>query len=169
MPHHLIISDIPLSKPPGCHNTRIIFPGEPVTPCIGCFGCWVKTPGQCVRRDSYQNTGAWLADAKKLILISRCVYGSLSPFIKSVLDRAISYVQPYFEIYHGEMHHRRRYPGEIELEVLAYGQTSDQERNTLRDILTANAVNLHGRVGALRFFNTREELPFDQIYGKEPF
>ena len=22
-----------------------------IRPCIGCFGCWVKTPGQCVIHD----------------------------------------------------------------------------------------------------------------------
>lgn len=25
--------------------------------CIGCFGCWVKTPGACVIRDKYGNMG----------------------------------------------------------------------------------------------------------------
>ena len=25
--------------------------------CIGCFGCWLKTPGTCVIKDGFENMG----------------------------------------------------------------------------------------------------------------
>lgn len=66
--------------------------------CIGCFGCWVKTPGECIIKDSYQNMGKQLSKCEELILISKCTYGGVSPFVKNVLDRAIPYISPNFRI-----------------------------------------------------------------------
>lgn len=55
--------------------------------CIGCFGCWIKTPGKCVMKDGYNNIGKILSKAGKVTIISRCFYGCYSPFVKNILDR----------------------------------------------------------------------------------
>ena len=34
---------------------QIISDSGTILPCVGCFGCWNKTPGQCVLRDGYEN------------------------------------------------------------------------------------------------------------------
>ena len=69
--------------------------------CTGCFGCWLKTPGQCVIPDAYQNMGQLLSRADELLIVSRCSFGSYSSFVKNVLDRSISYVSPFFVIRRG--------------------------------------------------------------------
>ena len=93
------------SEPPAV----ILSPMYPARPCIGCFGCWIKTPGSCVLPDSYQEMGKLLSRTSELILISRCCYGGYSPYVKNVLDRSIGYIQPFFRIVHGEMHHVMRH------------------------------------------------------------
>lgn len=90
-------------------ETMIISDNGTIRHCIGCFGCWVKTPAACVIRDDYGDMGENLSKCKDLIIISKCCYGGLSPFVKNVLDRSISYIHPYFVTRNGEMHHRRRY------------------------------------------------------------
>ncbi|MDF2803085.1 MAG: hypothetical protein K0S61_2988 [Anaerocolumna sp.] len=112
--------------------------------CIGCFGCWIKTPSSCVIKDSYMDMGKLIAKSDDIIIISKCVYGGYSPFIKNVLDRSISYVLPYFTIRKGEMHHKSRYLNQSKLSVYFYGEDiTNEERITAQDLVTANALNLN--------------------------
>ncbi len=162
--NQLIITDCPLPALPQAlkGTAAVIAPNGALPaarPCTGCFCCWTKTPGRCIVKDGYQKTGEQLAGVQQLTLISRCVYGSLSPFVKGVLDRAISYVLPYFTVYRGEMHHKTRYQNRIVLSVYAYGPgVTGAEQETLKAIIAANAVNLHGRVGSVVFANNAGEI-----------
>ena len=81
-----------------------------IRPCIGCFGCWVKTPGQCVIRDGYETNARRLHEAEEVVVCTKWTYGGFSPFVKNVFDRSIGVVLPFFELVDGEMHHQKRYP-----------------------------------------------------------
>lgn len=81
-----------------------------IKPCAGCFGCWIKDPGKCVIKDGYDNIPALINEAGEVVVMSRYTYGGFSSFVKNVFDRAIGYILPYFEIFEGEMHHKKRYP-----------------------------------------------------------
>lgn len=123
-------------------NARVISDDGSIRPCVGCFGCWVKTPAQCVVRDRYGDMGAALSKCDELFIISRCSYGGFSPFVKNVLDRSISYLHPYFKIRDGEMHHRRRYNHPFSLSVYFYGDgISGKEKEVARSLVKANSVN----------------------------
>ncbi len=41
-------------------ETGILSDNNTIRNCIGCFGCWVKTPGVCLLKDGYSNMGAML-------------------------------------------------------------------------------------------------------------
>lgn len=120
--------------------------------CIGCFGCWIKTPGRCVIADAYQNMGEILGKTEQLVIISRLRFGSYSSFVKNVIDRSISYILPFFEIRNGEMHHRPRYQNCMEITALFYGEDATKpERETVRRLVEANSVNLNGSVKKVVF------------------
>lgn len=157
----LIISDIPQIAD-GCTHIEdtheIIRPEGRITPCIGCFGCWTKTPGKCVIHDGYENTGIRLGRADQLIIASECFYGGFSPFVKAVLDRAISYAHPDFVMRRGEMHHKRRYDNVLRLTALFYGpDITDAEKETARQLVSAVSDNYDGTVEDVRFYTTPEE------------
>lgn len=141
----------------GLNDPMVIDQWEPIRPCAGCFGCWVKTPGACVIRDAYGNMGELLGKTERLIIISRCVYGGFSPFVKNVLDRSISYLHPDFVIRGGEMHHRARYENTLGMTLFFYGPITKRERETALSLAKANAVNLGGRVEKV-LFGSLEEL-----------
>lgn len=155
----LIITDLEDFKVPIEGSHKIIQPRGPVKNCIGCFGCWTRTPGRCVLYDGYENTGIDMSKCAELIFVSRCYYGSVSPFVKTVQDRAISYIHPDFVMRRGEMHHKRRYNNVILLSAYYYGENiTDAEKETARKILEANADNYDGRVKEVHFYNSKEEL-----------
>ena len=138
---------------------KLIKPSGIIRHCVGCFGCWVKTPGVCVIKDGFELTGRDVSRCSELILVSRCVYGSTSPFVKNVLDRAISYIHPYFDIRGGEMHHKRRYDNRVTVSAYFYGDDiTPAERATAEKLMRANSVNYDGGVGSVSFFAGPEEL-----------
>ena len=114
--------------------------------CIGCYGCWVKTPGVCVLKDDYRHMGERLAACDELLVISKCIYGSYSPFIRNVWDRSIPYLLPYFITRNGETHHRARYPNELIYAVYFYGEDiTESEAATAKRLVQANAKNFHAK------------------------
>lgn len=111
--------------------------------CLGCFGCWTKDPGVCLLKDKYRKNGALLGSAAEVHIVSRCVYGGFSPFIKNVLDRSISYVHPDFRIREGKTHHRLRYQLPFRLYVRFYGESiPENERVTAEKLVRANVINM---------------------------
>lgn len=155
----LIITDIENFSIPVEGEYKVISPKGDIRCCIGCFGCWVKTPGRCVLLDGYQDTGIEMGKCTELILVSRCYYGSVSPFVKMVQDRAISYIHPDFVMRKGEMHHKRRYQNVITLSSHLYGENiTEDEKETARALLQANADNYDGVVKSVSFYPSVEQL-----------
>ncbi|MCI5655395.1 MAG: flavodoxin family protein [Candidatus Pseudoruminococcus sp.] len=155
----LIITDIKDFNIPIQEEHKIISPQGDIRNCIGCFGCWVKTPGKCVIHDGYEETGIDMSKCTEMILISECCYGSVSPFVKAVQDRALSYIHPDFVIRKGEMHHKRRYENVISISAYFYGDNiTETEKETARNIIEANADNYCGLVKNVQFYKTVKEL-----------
>ncbi len=128
-------------------------------PCRGCFHCWIKTPGQCIIPDAYQNMGALIGRSRELILISSCLYGCESPAVKMVLDRSIGYMLPLFHITRNEMHHLSRYPRRLRFRVLFYGGAiTEMEKATASRLIKAQALNLKARFVETRFFTDMETI-----------
>lgn len=155
----LIITDVENLDLPIEGDHKVIMPRNPIRHCVGCFGCWIKTPGICLIHDGYERTGIEMGKCTELILISRCCYGSVSPFVKMVLERALSYIHPNFVIRNREMHHKRRYQNVIALSAHLYGENiSSIEKETAEHLIEANAVNYDGFVKEIHFYRSVEEM-----------
>ena len=72
----VIIQDLPAEAfsticPPSLENIHVITnESDRIKHCIGCFGCWVKTPGICVIKDGYGDLGKLYAECDELIVKS---------------------------------------------------------------------------------------------------
>ena len=77
--------------------------------CSGCFGCWVKTPGECVKRDDSALVCRAAIAADLLILASPLILGFTSALLKRAADQMVPLIHPYVLIEGEEMHHRSRY------------------------------------------------------------
>ena len=52
-----------------------IYAGWKMARCRGCFGCWLKTPGECVLRDGSERIGPALMSGDRVYILSRSCYG----------------------------------------------------------------------------------------------
>lgn len=154
----LVITDIDSSLLRLPTNCKVVAATEERAHCVGCFGCWVKTPGECIIKDDISRQGADLARCERLVIVSRCVYGGYSPAVKRVVDRSIPYIHPYFTTVNGEMHHRRRYDHTFDIEVHFYGDITGGERQTAQKLIKANSDNFYGRSVKVSFYDTPEQI-----------
>lgn len=154
----LVLSDVERELLHIKGDNQVIKTNDEMHNCIGCFGCWIKTPGRCVIRDELDDMGKNLSRCTELVIVSRCVYGSTSPPVKLIMDRAISYIHPNFCIRNGEMHHKRRYENKITINAYFYGNDiSEAEKLTAQKLMKANAVNYDGNVGQVVFLQDKNE------------
>jgi multimeric flavodoxin WrbA len=77
--------------------------------CSGCLGCWVKTPGECQKRDESAVVRRAAIGAELLVLASPMTMGFTTALLKRAADQLIPLIHPYLVIEGGETHHRARY------------------------------------------------------------
>jgi multimeric flavodoxin WrbA len=112
--------------------------------CLGCFDCWVKTPGICIIDDYGRDAAARLINSDLLIFLTPVVFGSYSYQLKKALDRMIPLISPYFKKVKGEIHHKKRYPKYPSL--LAIGiieETNEQASEIFKNLVERNSINFH--------------------------
>ncbi|MDR1302885.1 MAG: flavodoxin family protein [Treponema sp.] len=126
--------------------------------CIGCFGCWIKTPGVCVMSDECPAIGQALSRCRELVIISKCVYGSYSPFIRRIWDRSISYLLPFFVRKNTITRHQHRYANHFSLTVYFYGENSAEEQETAEMLVTVNGMGYNADPVGIHFYRGVDEL-----------
>ena len=138
---------------------KVVYDNGKIKPCVGCFGCWVKTPGQCVIKDGYEKMGGLIHKAEEVVVISTYTYGCLSSFVKNVFDRSIGWVLPFFEIVDGEMHHKKRYPENKNISFIFRGNgLADDDKAAAKQYVEAACRNFRGTVKSVSFEEMNNEV-----------
>ena len=123
-----------------------------MSPCIGCFSCWNRTPGKCAINDGYDNMGSLIHNADEVVVISRYTYGGFSGPVKNVFDRCLGYVLPQFEVIRNETHHKKRYDEDKSFTFIFYGpDLSDDEKASAERYVRAVCDNIRGHVKSVEF------------------
>ena len=129
--------------------TQIDLRDIPLRYCIGCWGCWVRTPGQCSNGDvaSHEmdravinaDCGLWAAPLKM---------GFPTALLKMANDKHLPLIHPYMVVDHGEAHHLKRYARYPRLGLLVEKEAFTDERDLqiVTDIYTRTAINLKTRL-----------------------
>ena len=127
--------------------------------CVGCFNCWLKTPGICsIQDDAIDITRQYIA-SDHVILASPLIAGFMSSLLKSAMDRNICLVHPHLEEVDGEVHHKKRYDKYPLLSFLLEKEaTTDEEDIAIAtDIFRRQAVNVWTSLGFVHFIETPVE------------
>lgn len=110
--------------------------------CVGCFGCWTKTPGKCVIRDDATKVYPFIAESSSAIYVSHIKYGGYDSVMKTMLERAIPIQQAFIRIHQGETHHVQRNVVTKDAIIIAYGDTDREEQEIFRQLAERNARNM---------------------------
>lgn len=139
----LIVSDRPLTLPERPEVEFIDLSRLKIGNCVGCFGCWTRTPGRCVIRDDAVRVYPKIARSTRLMYVSRIRYGSYDTGMKTMLERAIPVQQAFIRLHRGETHHLQRDVAPKRAVILAYGDCSEPEREVFRRLVARNANNMN--------------------------
>jgi multimeric flavodoxin WrbA len=113
-----------------------------VADCVECFGCWVKTPGQCVIDDAAREIAYKMPRSDLIIYVTPIVFGGYSYELKKVLDRQISGILPFMERFEGEVHHPQRYDKRGKLAAIGVLPAPDASSEEIfRTLLYRNSLN----------------------------
>lgn len=82
---------------------------ESITACMGCWNCWLKTPGRCAMNDQMSELYTEYVNSDTVIMLIDTSQGFINHKAKAFLDRTIPHYLPYIEIVEGECHHVARY------------------------------------------------------------
>ena len=120
--------------------------------CTGCFGCWVKTPGECVAKDDSGRVCRVLLRSDLVLYASPVIMGFPSALLKKVNDKLIPLIHPYFAIDQGEVHHRARYDHYPQWGLILQKQedSDDEDLQIITRIYERTAFNMKSRLAFVR-------------------
>lgn len=112
--------------------------------CIGCFGCWVKTPGECIHKDEGRQIARDIINSHTVVLLSPVVFGGYSAALKHMVDRFIPLIHPNLMMRYGEIHHRPRYTSYPRMVGIGLQQEhDDKSAHIFKTLVGRNAINFH--------------------------
>ena len=112
--------------------------------CLGCFGCWVKTPGMCVEADAGREIAKAIIRSDVTVLFTPVTFGGYSPELKKMVDRFVQLASPFFQMDHGEVHHPPRYAHRPRLMMVGVQRHANpHEAHIFKTLAGRNAINLH--------------------------
>ncbi|MBJ6725499.1 flavodoxin family protein [Geomesophilobacter sediminis] len=135
-----------------------------IAQCVGCFGCWVKTPGICVFRDDQENILRGYVAADLVVMASPLIMGFTSALLKRCTDRIIPVLLPFIDTSTGECRHFLRY-GKAPLLAVVYAPEPDTDPEDVE--IAANlwqrlARNAGSRIACFRSL----EQPLEEVWNE---
>ena len=111
--------------------------------CVGCFGCWVKTPGECVSKDGSHDIRREVINSDLVLFASPLIMGFTSALLKKAHDKLIPLIHPYFELVQNETYHIARYDKYPLMGLLLEKDedTDEEDLKIVSDIYRRDAIN----------------------------
>ena len=77
--------------------------------CIGCYSCWLKTPGICMHKDNYPEILKLYLKSDIALFSSPLIMGFVSALLKKVQERLLPISHPFLKVVDNRMQHIQRY------------------------------------------------------------
>ncbi len=128
--------------------TRLDLRDMPLRYCVGCWGCWAKTPGQCASQDASLEMDRAVINSDFTLWAAPLKMGYPAALLKMAMDKHIPLIHPYMVVDQGEAHHLKRYPRYPRLGLLVQKEADTDERDLqiITDLYCRTALNLKTRL-----------------------
>ncbi len=93
----------------GAHVEEVFLHKLKIRPCLGCFHCWIKTPGVCVQKDDQAVLLEKCSEADVLVLATPVYVDGMTGQTKVFLDRLIPLAKPEFVLVEDHCRHPALY------------------------------------------------------------
>ncbi|MCD4803223.1 MAG: NAD(P)H-dependent oxidoreductase [Anaerolineales bacterium] len=135
--------------------TRIDLRELPLKYCIGCFDCWVKTPGICDADDASQEMDRAVINSDFTLWAAPLKMGFPAALMKMALDKHLPLIHPYMVVDQNEAHHLKRYKiyPRVGMLIEKEEDTDAKDLRILTDIFSRTALNFKSK---LDFLETTE-------------
>lgn len=142
-----------------------------LAPCMGCFGCWIKKPGECVINDRISEINRTGMNSDVLIFLTPVIFGQFSANIKNALDRWLPNMLPFFETRpDGSTIHPPRYRSYPKQIAIGYGDGLDEKDVQLfTDITLKHRSNVDAMVYTgddSKITNALEQIKLERVGGQ---
>jgi multimeric flavodoxin WrbA len=130
------------------HEVEVmVLRNETIASCLGCFGCWLKTPGECVIKDAGSQLPRKVIQSDLVFMLTPVTFGMYSSELKKALDRfPCPVLLPFFKKISGEIHHANRYDKYPSLVAIGVLPNPDEEsENIFTTLVGRNGINLHAK------------------------
>ena len=86
-------------------------PSLALNPCLGCYHCWLVTPGQCIHRDAMSAVLEDVLAAEVIVCSTPFYFYSMSAYLKTFFDRTLPLTrQGFVPSARGQIRNSIRYP-----------------------------------------------------------
>jgi multimeric flavodoxin WrbA len=133
-----------LLKQKGFDTEMLELSANNLTFCKGCFGCWIKKPGECVINDQMTQINQSYMNSDLVIYLSPIIFGQFSANIKNTMDRRIPNALPFFETRpDGSTMHPPRYDKSPQQIIIGYGDMiTDEDKQLFIDVTKKHRSNI---------------------------
>jgi multimeric flavodoxin WrbA len=135
-----------------------------IASCLGCFGCWIKTPGICVINDAGRTMAKSVMESDVVIALTPITFGGYSYHLKKFYDRIIPNISPFFTKIDGEIHHKPRYDHYPKCITVGITSEKGKQEEVFRNLVQRNAINMHSAIHLSEI--VKRSSSFDELHSQ---
>ena len=132
----------------GAQVEQVLLSEKKIGHCLGCFNCWLKTPGECVIKDDMTLLLEQLLVADVVVFATPLYVDNVTGLMKNFMDRILPLGEPYLvKDEKGECRHPARYGKTPKFAVISNcGFPEQSQFQVLHLLFKRIARNMHTKV-----------------------
>lgn len=85
----------------GAVYEQVFLRDKKISPCIGCYSCWTKTPGKCIHNDDMPELLEKMNNSDMVVYATPLYVFTVTGIMKNFMDRVIPNVEPFIVMRNG--------------------------------------------------------------------